>query len=152
MKKLVFLVLLFPLFSFGQLDFGSFTGKIDLVSLPEIESLGSLSFSDNSGFILKNSNKLPSFKLNKNNYREPVSMLEAMASAENYVESNIQISLDPKSLGIYGGSSNYSADGSTKVKNTVYKEANSGFWFAGSCPPYGVCPRCAPYRVGHSFY
>ena len=152
MKKLLFLILFFPLLSYAQLDFESYTGKLNLVSLPETESLGLLSFSDNSGFIVKNSNKLPSFGLDKNNYREPVSMLEAMASAENFIESDIKISLDPKSLGIYGGNSSYSADGSTKVKNTVYKDASRGFWFAGSCPPHGICPRCAPYRMGRSYY
>lgn len=152
MKRLLLLLLFFPLIATAQLDFESYSGKLDLAVLPEIENLGSWSLSNNSGFLIKNPNKLPSFKLSKNNYREPVNMLEAMASAENYVESDIKISLDPKSLGIYGGNSNYNADGSTKVRNTVYKDASRGFWFAGSCPPHGICPRCAPYRMGNSFY
>ena len=147
MKKLLLLLFLFPLFASAQLDFESNKYKLDFVSLPEVESLMSTSLlSSNSDFSKKVSKKLPSFKMNKNNYREPVSMYDAMAANENYVKSDIQISLDPKEYGVFGNSS-YSADGSTKVKNIAYKDASRGFLFADSCPPYGVCPRCAPYRI-----
>lgn len=147
MKKLFFLLLLFPLIASAQLDFESNKYKLDFVSLPEVESLMSTSLPSDSGFSKKISNKLPSFKMNKNNYREPVSMYDAMAASENYVKSDIQISLDPKEYGVYGGNSSYSADGSTKVKNIAYKDASRGFLVTDSCPPYGVCPRCAPYRI-----
>lgn len=146
MKKLLFLLFLFPLIASAQLDFESNKFKLDFVKLPEIESLMSTSLLSNADFSKRNSNKLPSFKMNKNNYREPVSMYEAMSASENYVKSDLKISLDPKEYGVYGNSS-YSADGSTKVKNIAYKDASRGFLFADSCPPYGVCPRCAPYRI-----
>jgi len=106
MKKLLFLLFLFPLIASAQLDFESNKLKLDFVNLPEVESLMSTSLlPSNSGFSKKISSKLPSFKMNKNNYREPVSMYDAMAASENYVKSDIQISLDPKEYGVYGNSS-----------------------------------------------
>lgn len=134
------------MFASAQLDYETNKYKLDFVALPEVESLMNISLPNNSTFGKKTFNKLPSFKLNKNNYREPVSMYDAMAASENYVNSDIQISLDPKEYGVYGNSG-YSADGSTKVKNIAYKDMSFGFLNTDSCPPYGVCPRCAPYRI-----
>jgi hypothetical protein len=146
MKKLLLLLLFIPLIASAQLDFESNKYKLDFVKLPEIESLLTTPLPLDTGFSKKISNKLPSFKMDKNNYREPVSMYDAMAASENYVKSDIKISLDPKEYGVYGNRS-YNPDGSTKVKNIAYKDASRGFLFADSCPPYGVCPRCAPYRI-----
>ncbi|MCG2418376.1 hypothetical protein K8089_05020 [Aequorivita sp. F47161] len=123
MKKLLILLLLFPLLASAQLDFESNKHKLNFVKLPEIESLISTSPFSDSGFSNNTSNKLPSFKLNKNNYREAVSMYDAMAASQNYVKSDIKISLDPREYGIYGGNSSYSADGSTAVNNISYKES-----------------------------
>ncbi len=148
MKKLLLLLILFPLMASAQLDFESNKFKLDFVKLPEIESLISTSPFSNSEFSSKSSYKLPSFKMDKNNYREPVSMYEAMAASANYVKSDLKISLDPKEYGVYGNTS-YNADGSTKVKNIAYKDASRGFLFADSCPPYGVCPRCAHNRLNY---
>ena len=53
----------------------------------------------------------------------------------------------PKYESLVYGNRSYNPDGSTKVKNIAYKDASRGFLFADSCPPYGVCPRCAPYRI-----
>lgn len=146
MKKLLILLLMLPMAASAQLDFESNKFKLDFVSLPDVESLLSNSLPSRTDFSNKISNGLPSFKLNKNNYREPVSMYDAMAASENFINSDIEISLDPKEYGVYGNSG-YSADGATKVKNIAYKDASRGFLFADSCPPYGVCPRCAPYRI-----
>lgn len=123
MKKLIYLLFLLPLLSNAQLDFESNKYKLDFVSLPEIESLLSTSLPVNSSFDKKGLNKLPSFKMDKSNYREPVSMFEAMVKNESYIPTNIQISLDPREYGIYGGNSSYSADGATSVKNIAYKES-----------------------------
>lgn len=152
MKKLLFLLLLFPLFASAQFDFESNKGKLNIVYLPEMESLMITPMPNKIDFVNRYSKKTSSFRLNKENFRKPVSMYEAMATSENYVESKIKISLDPKEFGVYGGSSSYSADGSTKVRNIVYKDASRGFLFADTCPPYGVCPRCAPYKIGRSYY
>lgn len=107
----------------AQLDFETNKFKLDFVKLPEIESLMSTSLPSNSDFSSKYSKKLPSFKLSKENYREPVSMYEAMATSDSYIKSDLKISLHPREYGIYGGNSSYSADGSTKVKNISYKES-----------------------------
>ncbi|MEM0516987.1 MULTISPECIES: hypothetical protein [Aequorivita] len=122
MKKLFTFIVLFPLIASAQLDFESNKNKLDFVKLPELERLITVPFA-NSEFSTNSSNTLPSFKLNKNNYREAVSMYDAMAANENYVKSDLKISLDPREYGIYGGNSSYSADGSTAVKNISYKES-----------------------------
>ena len=129
MKKLLFLLLFFPLIASAQLDFESNKFKLDFVKLPEIESLISTPLPSESNFLKKSLKKLPSFKMNKQNYREPVSMFDAMANTESYVQSDIQISLDPKEYGIFGGNSSYNADGSTKVRNQVYEDVSQPFLY-----------------------
>lgn len=155
MKKLLFLFLVFPLMASAQLDFESNKFKLDVVKLPEIESLMSVSLPSNSYFSTKNTNKLPSFKLSKENYREPVSMFEAMAASESYVQSNIQISLDPSEYGIFGGNGSYNADGSTSVRNIAYKEAR-GFLrpelMPYSYPYYNRPSRRSGFYVDYGIY
>ncbi|SRX54934.1 hypothetical protein [Aequorivita sp. CIP111184] len=154
MKKLLFLLLLLPLITSAQLDFESNKFKLDFVKLPEIESLMTNSLPSESNFTNKYSKKLPSFKLSKDNYREPVSMFDAMASNESYVKSNIQISLDPREYGVYGGNASYSADGSTSVKNIAYKESR-GFLRPELMPySYGVFqrPRRSGFYVDYGIY
>ncbi len=152
MKRLLVLLLFLPILAAAQLDFESYTGNVDFIFLPEVESLDFIPLSNSANFLGKNSYKLPSFGLNKNNYRQPVSMFEAMESAVNYVDSDITASLNAKNFGISAGNSSYTPDGSTKVRNFVYKDASQGFLFSGVCPPHGICPRCAPFRRGNSFY
>lgn len=147
----MFLLFLIPFLGTAQLDFETNKMKLDFVNLPELESLMSNPLPSKSDFSNIYSKKLPSFKLSRENYREPVSMYEAVVNSENFVQSSIQISLNPKELGLFGGNSNYNADGSTKVKNLVYEDARRGFLFADSCPPYGICARCAPSRIGRRY-
>lgn len=151
MKKLVFLFFLIPFLGTAQLDFETNKVKLDFVNLPELESLMTNPLPSKSDFSNISSKRLPSFRLSRENYREPVSMYEAVLSSENFVQSSIKISLDPKELGIYGGNSRYSADGSTQVKNMVYEDSRRGFLFADNCPPYGICPRCAHSRIGRGY-
>lgn len=152
MKKLLFLLLILPLLSSAQVEFGSMGTKQDQVYFPAIKSLAPIPNSNKLNFIKKNSRTFPTFRLSKENYRQPVSMSEYLASNDNYVESEIKTSLNAKNFGISTGNSSYSADGSTKVKNFVYKDASQGFLFSGACPPHGICPRCAPFRMGNSYY
>lgn len=143
------LILLFPLFASAQLDFESNKGKLNFVELPAIQEVVSNPFLETRPTTPKNNiKKLPSFRLSKDNYREPVSVFDAMTASDSYVKSDLKINIDPREYGVYGGNSGYAPDSSTKVKNTVYKDASRGFLFADSCPPYGICPRCAPYRIG----
>lgn len=151
MKKLLFLILLLPLIASAQLDFETNKLKLDFVNLPEIESLLTTSLPFDASFGKKSLKRLPSFKMNKENYREPVSMIDVMVANESYVKSDLKISLDPKEYGVFGGSSSYNADGSTKVKNIAYKDASRGFFTSDSCPPNGICGRCAPYRLGRRY-
>lgn len=148
MKKLFFILVLFPLLAFGQLDFESYKGKLNFVDLPAVQEVVTNPFLSAKPTKTNNSlRKLPSFRLSKDNFREPVSVFDAMAASQQYVKSDLKINIDPKEYTVYGGNSNYAPDGSTKVKNSVYKDA-SGFYYSDSCPPYGICPRCAPYRIG----
>ncbi len=139
----------------AQFDFETNKLKLNFAILPEVESLMSTSLSSDSGFLASNTNKLPSFKLSKDNYREPVSMFDAMATTENYVTSDIEISLDPKEYGIYGGNSSYSADASTSVKNISYKESR-GYLRPDLMPyNYGFYPRNnrrSGFYVGYGMY
>lgn len=147
MKRIWFLIYLLPFLATAQLDFESYKGKLNFVDLPPVQEVVSNPFLEAKPKGTNNLRKLPSFRLNKENYREPVSVFEAMASSEKYVKSDIEISINPKEYGIYGNS-NYSPDSSTKVTNSVYKDAGRGFFYSDSCPPYGICARCAPYRIG----
>ncbi|HLV93253.1 MAG TPA: hypothetical protein VKX34_09035 [Aequorivita sp.] len=153
MKRLLFLLFFLPLIGSAQLDFESYKGKLNFVELPVVpDVIESPLFAQSDNTSSNTSRRLPSFKLSKKNYREPVSVFEAMAEAESYVKSDIELNLNAKSYGISGGNSSYSSDGSTKVKNIAYKDASRGFLFADTCPPNGICPRCAPYRMGGRFY
>ena len=152
MKKLLFLLLFLPLIASAQLDLESFKGKLNFVELPIVPNVVESPMTFKSSETNNTSRRLPSFRLSKKNYREPVSVFDAMAASESYVKSDIQLNMNSKEYGLYGGSSSYSADSSTKVKNLVYKDAARGFYFADSCPPNGICPRCAPYRMGGRYY
>jgi hypothetical protein len=156
MKKLLFLILLLPMFASAQLDFESNKYKLDFVKLPKVESLLTYSLTSDANFLTKYSNKLPSFKMNKENYRQPVNMFEAVANTQSYTKSDIQISIDPREYGVYGGNSTYSADSSTEVKNTVYKDVSQPFLFTN---PYqyrrrsgfGIYAGYSPYRGNRGY-
>lgn len=149
MKKWLFFLFLFPLAVSAQLDFESYKGKLNFVELPVVPDVF-----DTPVSILKSktaTTRFSNFQLNRQNFREPVNMMEAMIATESFQESSIELSIDPREYGVYGGNSSYSADSSTRVKNTVYKDAARGFFVADHCPPFGMCPRCAPYRMGRRF-
>lgn len=149
MKKIWLIIFLFPVLATAQLDFESYKGKLNFVELPIIKEVVSNPFLDAKPASTNNQlRRLPSFRLNKENFREPVSVFDAMAASENYVKSDLKVTIDPREYGLSGGNSRYTPDGATKVTNTVYKDAASGFFYSDSCPPHGICPRCAPYRIG----
>lgn len=149
MKKIWLIIVLFPLCATAQLDFESYKGKLNFIDLPVIKEVVTNPFLDANPTKTDNQlRKLPSFRLSKDNFREPVSVFDAMAASENYIKSDLKVTIDPREYNIYGGNNQYSPDGSTKVTNSVYKDAASGFFYSDSCPPYGICPRCAPYRIG----
>lgn len=158
MKNVLFLLMLFPLMASAQFDFETSKFKLDFVRLPEIESLMTTSLPSNSNFSNKYSKKLPSFKLSKENYREPVSMFEAVTESQNTLKSNITISLDPREYGIFTNSKNLSVDSATKVQNAVYEDASQPFLY--SYPNYnrptrstgfGIYGGYSPYRYGRRY-
>src|SRR5699024_6193031 len=149
MKKIWLLFFLFPLFATAQLDFESYRGKLNFVELPAVKEVVSNPFlnakpNKSTGSL----RKLPSIRLSKDNFREPVSVFDAMAASENFVKSDLKVTINPREYSVYGGNSSYPPDGSTRVTNSVYKDAARGFFYSDACPPYGICPRCAPYRIG----
>lgn len=135
------------------MDFETKQARWDKMFLSNSESLRDIPM--DIKFLNKYSRKAFSFKLSKENFREPVSMADALASSGNYVESKIQTSLNAKNFGISAGSSSYAPDGSTKVKNFVYKDASRGFIYTDFYTPYtpnGEYRRFSPYRMGNSYY
>ena len=131
-----------PVFASAQADFETRFLKINSVSLPQLEDL-TASFAPTTTRFNK---KLPSFKMNRQNYREPVSMFEAISSTQQLAPSNINVSLDPREYGIFGGNTSYTADGSTAVKNIAYKESRSLLRPELLTNSYGFYPR--PKRSG----
>lgn len=85
---------------------------------------------------------LKSLKINSSNYWEPVDMMDVVSTSNTYINPSWEV--DPFESEFYG-TSGYSADGATKVTNTVYSEVR-GLDLLDPCPPIGICPRCAPYR------
>lgn len=150
MKQLVFVFMLFPLVLCAQYDFDTRYFTIDAASLPDVPEINS--FEMNLGPIKNFEIKsLSDFnKVTAVNYWEAVDMASAIEKKENFKRADYDSKLLRQKLSTYGGTSGYSKDGSSKVVNTVYKEQR-GLDFMDPCPPFGICPRCAPYRVGRGF-
>jgi len=112
---------------------------MDSNALPEISSLSALTI--NKSVLLKNT--LPNFSMTSSNYWEPVDMMTAMGkempTSQNLTDRELkQFGLSNFSLS--KKQSNFSS--STKVTNSVYQDAR----IFDTCPPFGVCARCAPYK------
>ncbi|NND63086.1 MAG: hypothetical protein HKN48_07805 [Flavobacteriaceae bacterium] len=150
MKKWCLILLLFPFVGMAQFDFETRYFKIDAASLPDVEALSAfdINFETPSKFdidALKNYNKVTA-----NNYWQPVDMAKAVDEITRYEKNDFNINKLQSKMFARGGTAQYGADGATAVKNTVYKEQR-GLDFLDPCPPFGVCGRCAPYRVGRGF-
>ncbi len=149
MKRGVFLLLFFPLLASAQYDFDTRYYTITSESLPEIEELTSAPFSLEKGPSI--TKKLKTFQMNAENYRQPVDMATAVNENQKFVQRKVDIApLQEQFFGLRGGNKMYQADGATGVKNIAYKEVR-GLNILDPCPPVGICPRCAPYRVGRGY-
>lgn len=142
----------------AQFDFETNKFKLDVVKLPEIKSLMTSSLPSNSNFSNKYSKKLPSFKLSKENYREPVSMFEAVIASENTLKSNIDITLDPREYGVFTSNQNLNVDGATKVRNSVYEDVSQPFLYTypnynrtNRSTGFGIYGGYSPYRYGRGY-
>jgi hypothetical protein len=143
MKKYLLLVLLLPLFSVAQQDFETRYFTIDATSLPEVTDLMEFSF-DNTPLVKRSLNE---FDMNVQNYRKPVDMASVVSNQKKYVAQGFNIKGLESQYNGFGSTAQYTPDGSTQLVNPVYKDM-SGFNAADTCPPFGICPRCAHYRVG----
>ena len=156
-KQLIFILIILPVLAQAQFDFDSRYFTINAASLPEAPKLNEtvelkkLSEETSTSFTLDNTPTfaatLNSFKINASNYWQPVDMMGALNTVENYVDTTLDVApLKSQNYGFSG----YAADGSTKVKNMVYKEVR-GLDLLDPCPPFGICPRCAPYRAARGY-
>ncbi len=140
-QYLVLIFLLLPLISWSQYDFETRYFTIDETSLPEVNILETF-IEINSNSILT---KLPEFKINNENYQKEVNMGEVLYDSEKFVNSNFEVkTIDTRNFGF--STSQYESDASSAVKNIVYKPASGD-----PCPPFGICAKCAPYRVGKRY-
>lgn len=151
MKTWYLIWLLLPCSMFGQYDFDTRYFRIDATALPEVPELSSVLLEWNQR---KSNNTFRSFSEYKpvtaSNYREIVDMATAIEKKENFTKSDITVKNLNQKFSVWGGKTSFERDGSTKVVNTVYKEQR-GLDLVDPCPPFGICPRCAPYRVGRGF-
>lgn len=134
----------------GQYDFETRYFTIDAASLPEVPEIMSYQLDRNSNAAFEIKNFSDFNKVTANNYWEAVDMAAALEKKEGYRKSEVSVKNLNQKFSALGGTAQYERDGSTKVKNTVYKEQR-GLDFMNPCPPFGICPRCAPYRVGRGF-
>lgn len=158
MKKIIcIVVLLLPLLASAQFDFDTRYFTINATSLPDVP------FIDDTFQITKSSSEktgtftlastptfaatLNAIKISSDNYWQPVDMMNAVTVSTNYVDKTLSIApVDSNRFGFSG----YTSDASSKVKNTVYTEVR-GLDLLDPCPPFGICPRCAPYRYRRGF-
>ncbi|MBX2827377.1 MAG: hypothetical protein KTR22_04410 [Flavobacteriaceae bacterium] len=151
MKKLCYILFLLPILAWSQYDFETRYFTIDATSLPSMPDEFSLNldFEGTPNFERKTMKDF--FKVTVENYYQPVAMSEAYSETLQYRNSDITAEdLQAQYGRVSGGTAQYGADGATKVKNVVYKEQR-GLDFLDPCPPFGVCGRCAPYRLGRGF-
>ncbi|MEZ4874742.1 MAG: hypothetical protein R2793_04660 [Flavobacteriaceae bacterium] len=151
MKKSFFIFILLPLATWAQYDFESRYFTITAESLPEVPELSAfdINFGSKRDFSIRS---LSDFnKVTSSNYWQAVDMAAAIEKQEQYKTNNsYNVEALQQKYSAIGGNAPYAADGSTKVTNFVYKEQR-GLDLMDPCPPFGICPRCAPYRVGRGF-
>ncbi|GHC58163.1 hypothetical protein SAMN05421855_104144 [Ulvibacter litoralis] len=158
MKKIICIVVfLLPLLASAQFDFDTRYFTINATSLPDVPQINEdfqvkRSPSEKAGtFTLENTPTfaatLNAIKISATNYWEPVNMMDAVTVSTNYLDKTLSIApVDSNRFGFSG----YTSDASSKVKNTVYSEVR-GLDILDPCPPFGICPRCAPYRFRRGY-
>ncbi|MCB0456153.1 MAG: hypothetical protein R2776_06845 [Flavobacteriaceae bacterium] len=150
MKIWIFIATFLPLTTIAQYDFESRYFTITSESLPEVPELSAfdIDFGPKRDFSIR---KITDFnKVTSSNYWEAVDMAVAIEKQEKYKSNtNYNVAaLQQKYNGL--GNTPYAADGSTKVTNFVYKEQR-GLDMMNPCPPFGICPKCAPYRLSRGY-
>lgn len=147
MKKGLYILLLVSGIAQAQLDFETRYFTINSESLPAMEVSEEFNFSIKRGPKLFSDLPLPSSKITAQNYWQPVNMMEVIEGEKTFVDTKSQaLSLNGIRYGITDASN---ASGS-KLTNFVYKESR-GLDMFDPCPPYGICQRCAPFRVSRGY-
>ena len=146
MRRWLFILTLLPLSALGQYDFENRFLRMEANALPEIESISGISLYN--GPATTYSAKLKTFQMDARNYRQQVDMMAAVESQSSFKRQEYDLSFLQEQF--YGYSESYQTDGATSVKNSVYQEMR-GLDLVNSCPPTGICARCAPYRLGRGF-
>ena len=126
MKFFLFSLLIFlPLLLTAQADFETRYFKIDATSLPDVEELPSFTLKSAPTLFDK---KLPTFDITTNNYWQPVTMEEVVSqkefSATNQIENkNFEAPrfFERKEKKTFSVTTQYETEGSTRVRNEVYK-------------------------------
>ncbi|NNJ81780.1 MAG: hypothetical protein HKP11_06260 [Flavobacteriaceae bacterium] len=147
MKIVYFILLLIPMALFSQDDFSTRYYTINSESLPQLDELTVYNLKPVTPF---EKIGLNNFQMNVNNYRSSVDMVSAVEQESDYVLGNVNVQEIQSEFYSFGAQKNYLTDGKTRVKNSVYKEMR-GLDLLDPCPPFGICARCAPYRVGRGF-
>lgn len=151
MKKLLFILAFLPLNLLAQYDFESRYFTINAASLPEVPELSAfdIDFGPKRDFSIRNITDFN--KVTENNYWQAVDMAAAIEKQDRF-KSNTNYNVDAlqQKYAAFGGNAQYNPDGSTKVTNFVYKEQR-GLDMLDPCPPFGICGRCAPFRVGRGY-
>ncbi len=142
---LLFLISLSPSYVVAQRDFEKRFFTIDATSLPEVESLSRVSLKKENAFTSQFT--LPDFKQKNNTYWQAVDMVSATKNQKNFSAYKYPV---PTLNGYELIPDEYISDGKTRVKNTVQKNI-FGLDILDTCPPGGICPRCAPYRLNNGF-
>ncbi len=144
-KIFSFLFILTQTLVFAQRDFEKRFFTINAESLPEVETFGNFNLKKDTVFISKFT--LPNFSKRNNNYWQPVDMAFVMTNEKNSTKYKYAI----PTLNTYNLiPDQYVSDGKTRVINTVQKNV-FGLNILDTCPPDGICPRCAPYRLNNNF-
>lgn len=90
------------------------------------------------------------FSKKDSNFWEPVDMTMAIAQTKKQSTRAYDIkALQTKTFG-FTVTGNYGVTGPTTTKNIAYKDM-SNYGIVGSCPPSGICWRCAPLRSNRFF-
>lgn len=130
----------------AQLDLETRYFQFSEQSLPEVTELSTFTFND-TPFVKRSLNE---FEMNATNYRSAVDMASAVNDNSTYETRNVNVQALQSKFYSWSTPTAYQSDGKTRTKNTVYQEMR-GLEFVNTCPPFGVCARCAPYRIGRGF-
>ena len=151
MQKLLYIIAFLPFVGMAQFDFETRYFKMDGASVPEVPEISAfdVDFGPKRDFTLR---KFSDFnKITAENYWQPVDMMAALEGEQQLKrQNNYNVEALQQQYNNRLGAKAYAPDGSTKVTNPVYKEQR-GLNFVNSCPPFGICPRCAPYRIGRGY-